>query len=448
MFQKFPLLGNKKQADKHQESQDCFNQISNTLRGKKTPFKSLLRGASSILFISLVAVSGCQKPPAPPAMPPMPVQTVVLHQSPIEDSSKYIATLKSRKSVTFGSEFTAYVQEIYVRSGDKVPAGKLLIKLRSNQEESSVKAQNSLSQAKAELVSASKQSYESYKAKLREAEANLKLAKNQYQRYEALFKEQMVSKNQLEQYENNLTRASQEYESIKSDMSSKQFSVLEAENNYKQASSQINEKKAIVEKLRVVAPFAGTVGDIPVKVGDSVYPQAQLLSLANIDQLEVYINVPADKISRLKIGSKVTLVDASGNSSAESEVFFISPTVSSDSQTVLVKALLNNPQGVFRDGQQIDCKIHWGEKMGILLPTPAISRFGTASFVFKIQRDGKKTSVKQTPVQLDGIQQNAYEVLSGLSDGDEIVLEGIQKLGDGSPVTILPPNQAPAKGSK
>ncbi|MDJ0625408.1 MAG: efflux RND transporter periplasmic adaptor subunit [Candidatus Caenarcaniphilales bacterium] len=390
-----------------------------------------------VVACSLVSCSGGWQPP--PQMP-VPVQTLKLKEQVVYDTSDFLAVLKSRKSVILSSEFTGVVSKILVKSGDLARKGQLLVQLRADSEFANLNSSKADSSSRVQSLNIAKQNLNSYKAQLKEAKDKLALAKKQFNRYQKLFEKQLVSKTQLEQYEDSLIQAQSEYDSISAEESMRFYEIERAKSQLNQSYSAINQQKAIIDKLKLTAPFSGTVGDIPVKEGDLVDSQTELITVANIQNLEVYVNIPAEKVSKLKIGSKIELLDYQGKVVGNADVSFISPTVDQDSQTILIKADYVNDKKLFRDEQEIRVRITWGEASGILLPVGAVNRFGRNTFVFvvnKVQKKKKsKNVVKQVEVQLGDIKDGFYQVISGLEVGQLVVTEGIEKLFDGSEVVF------------
>ena len=127
------------------------------------------------------------------------------------------------------------------------------------------------------------------------------------------------------------------------------------------------------------------------------------------------------------------------------QIIFISPRVTSNSQSIQAKASFDNSQGQLRDGQFIKANLIWQERPGVLIPTSAISRLGGATFVFVAQtqqpqpgqpeQSGQpKLVAKQKPVKLGAIQKNNYQVLEGLQPGEKVIFSGVQNLSDGAPI--------------
>ena len=121
-----------------------------------------------------------------------------------------------------------------------------------------------------------------------------------------------------------------------------------------------------------------------------------------------------------------------------SKISFISPSVNTETQTILIKSILYNKSEIFKADQSVKVRVIFNQTNGILAPTSAISHMAGQDFVFLITNKGKQQFVKQQPVTLGEIQGDKYVILSGLKSLDTIVSQGIQKLMDGMPVTAMP----------
>jgi RND family efflux transporter MFP subunit len=194
-----------------------------------------------------------------------------------------------------------------------------------------------------------------------------------------------------------------------------------------------------LDYYNINAPIAGIVGEVPVKVGDLVNSQTTVTSIRQNDQLEVNINVPVDRLSQLRVGTPVELLNQeTGELIGTSRVSFISPSAGTGTQTILVKAIYTNRNNQLRTDQIVRARVIWDQEAGVTVPTTAISRIGDQSFVFVVQEDisGDEPTwvAKQQPVELGSLQGQSYQVISGVNAGDRIVTEGVVKLRDGTPV--------------
>lgn len=203
------------------------------------------------------------------------------------------------------------------------------------------------------------------------------------------------------------------------------------------------EQQVELKFYEITAPFDGTVGNINVKVGDFVNQQTELTSIRRNDALEIAINIPIDKLSQVKRGTLVEILDNKAEVIGESRVAEIAPNANNENQTLLIKAVSSNPGNKLRTNQIVTARVIWEQDQGLTVPTTAVLRTGSQSFVFVVEnvnRDGKTTRIaRQRPVKLGTIQGQSFAVLSGLKDTDQIVVSGVVKLRDG--VGIIEPSQ-------
>jgi RND family efflux transporter MFP subunit len=185
----------------------------------------------------------------------------------------------------------------------------------------------------------------------------------------------------------------------------------------------------------VVAPRAGIVGDIPVRVGDRIVTTTPLTTVDRPGSLEAYIYVPVEKSADLKMNLPVQIVDASGAVLASSRITFISPQVDNTTQTVLAKATIVNANENLRTAQFIRARVIWGTQQKPVVPVLAVSRIGALYFAFVAEPDQKGGYVvHQKPLQVGQIVGNNYVVIDGVKPGDKVVISGTQFLIDGIPV--------------
>jgi len=154
-----------------------------------------------------------------------------------------------------------------------------------------------------------------------------------------------------------------------------------------------------------------------------------------------------DRSKNLKLGLPVKLVDENQKTIAETSVTFVSPQVDTDTQTVLAKALVQNPAAQLRIAQQVRAQITWGVHQGPLVPVLSVVRINGEFFVFVASRESNGTFARQKVLKLGEPLGNDYPVLSGLQGGEHIITSGTQFMQDGMPVaeqTAAPAGSKPA----
>lgn len=357
-----------------------------------------LIGALLLLALSVsaatLACSNNQAQNAQAAGPQaMPVKVQEARATAVDDASEYVATLKSRDSAVIMPQVEGQVTRIFVHSGETVTAGEPLMEIDPLKQQATVKSQQS---------------------SLAAQQANLAWAKQQYERAQGLYSAGVVSKQDLDQAKSTLDAAQAQMESL---------------------DAQVNEQQVQLHYYKVVAPWNGIVGDIPVHVGDRVTTSTQLTTVDKPGSLEVYVYVPIEHSSQLKMDLPVQVLDSDGKVLANSRISFISPQVDNTTQTVLVKARIANSKDALRQSQFIRARLIWGTHQSPEVPILAVSRLAGQYFAFVAEPEkGGSYVARQKPIEVGQTVGNDYEVRNGIKPGDKIIVSGTQFLLDGVPV--------------
>ncbi len=357
------------------------------------------RLACSLLVFGLAACGGKAKPPA---AQPAKVKLTTLAPQDVQQSGEFIAGLNSRSAVTLRPQVNAVVASIPVKPGQEVKAGTTLVQLDVSQQAA---------------VTAN------VRATVEARRAALKLAEVNYERVSKLAPSGVVSQ--------------QEYDQAAAQRASAQADLSAAE-------SQLRAQSVQSSYYRVTAPFDGIVGDLPVKVGDLVTPQTTITQFTQDRRLEANVNVPLLLAPRIDTQSVVQVLGPDDKPVVEARVTFISPAVDAATQTVLVKAVFENTQGM-RSSQYVRVRLVYGQRKALVVPVVAVTRQGGQPFVYVAgQASGKSGGLvaEQRPVQLGEVVGNDYVVAGGLKEGEQVVISGVQFVRNGAP---LQPEQLATK---
>lgn len=360
----------------------------------------------------------------------------------VQSSETYRARLESRRSINLQPRVQGQITQILTRSGTRVPSGTPIIQIDPREQQAAV------SSAKAAIGAAGSQT-ENAQATLKSLQADrlsrvadLRLNKQEYERDSQLRKEGAISQRELDQSQNRLDAAQANLNTINAQIQAQRAAVSQAQRALQQAQADAKEQQVQLQYYRITAPFTGTVGDIPVRVGDFVNTSTQLATITQNQPLEVNISVPIERAPELRKGMTVEILNAQGSVIGTGRVFFISPSVS-NTQSVLVKALFDNSKGQVRADESIDARVIWEQRQGVLIPVNSVARIAAETFVYVPEKqespEGKPQMVaKQRRVKLGRIRGNSYQVLDGLKPGEEIVVSGLINLRDGTPIMTQP----------
>jgi len=350
-----------------------------------------------VLPLVLFGVTACarQAAPPPPAMQAMPVQVNIVAPAAVPQFDEYVSTIRSRRSATINPQVDGNLVKINVRSGDHVRAGQLLMEIDP---------------AKQEATFASAKSTEQQKL------AVFEYNKIELERQRKLFEQGVTSRDALDQAEQAYKNSQADYEST--------VAISKSQNKQ-------------LAYYRITAPVDGIVGDIPVHLGDYVSATTMLTTIDENRDLEAYIYVPTERLSQLRRGLPVIILDNQENVLQHTSIDFVSPQVDDQLQGILVKAPVKADSAKVRNLQQIKARVVWSSAAIPVVPVLAVTRLGGQTFVYVATNEDGKFFARQRPITVGDTVGNNYAVLSGLHNGDKVIVSGTQFLVDGAPVQPL-----------
>ncbi len=323
---------------------------------------------------------------------PVAVSMTVLEPKPVDRTSEYVATVRSRRTTDVRPQVEGIVTRIFVKSGDRVAAGRPIAQVDPHKQEATLSGNEASRAAQ---------------------QAQLQLSREELKRQQALFDQGLVSRQVLDQ-----ARAA----------------VDTAAASLRSMEAHEQESRVELQYYRVTSPTAGVVGDIPVRVGDRVTTSTEITTVSDNAGLEAYVYVPIERASALKLGLPVRLMNDTGEVLAQTRIDFISPEVDDKTQGVLVKAQVPSDKG-FRTEQFVRAQIVWSTEPALTLPVTAVTRINGQYFAYVAEQGDKGGLVaRQRLVRLRPLAGADYMLESGLKAGDRLIVSGIQKVTDGVPV--------------
>jgi RND family efflux transporter MFP subunit len=326
-------------------------------------------------------------------MPATPVAVAAAHVEPIEDATEYVATLRSLRSTTVQPQVDGQITRIHVVSGQRVAQGAPLMQIDARRQQAAVSSQE---------------------AELAARQAAVAYARQQARRAAELLGAGAISKQEQEQADTALQTA---------------------EASLKALQAQVQQQQVQLRYYTISAPTAGIVGDIPVRVGMQVTTSTLLTTVDQNETLEVNVSVPLERSRELRNGLVMQIFSSDGQERlGATSIDFISPHVDDQTQSILVKGTLRNPDGRLRASQFVRARIVFKTVPGIVIPVVAVLRISGQYFAFVAEDAGGKLVAKQRAIKVGSIVGDNYVVNEGLKPNDRLVVSGVQKLADGAPI--------------
>ncbi|MBD0833436.1 efflux RND transporter periplasmic adaptor subunit [Aestuariibaculum sediminum] len=191
--------------------------------------------------------------------------------------------------------------------------------------------------------------------------------------------------------------------------------------------NQIETTGKIKENFPVFATVSGTVAEKLVEQGDYIKQGQPLLKIANLGTVWANFDVYENQIPQFKKGQEISVTaKAYPGKEFKGKVDFIDPVLSAKTRTVSLRVVLNNASGEFKPGMFVEAEVHdLGHKSSELLtvPSSAVLWTGKRSVVY-VKASSDQPVFQMKEIRLGNRLGEFYEVLDGLSYGDEIVTNG------------------------
>lgn len=189
---------------------------------------------------------------------------------------------------------------------------------------------------------------------------------------------------------------------------------------------ELKQTRAARERITYLAPVGGLVAEVLVSEGQYVEEGTPLYRVEDIRKLWVEAELYASETTNVRIGEKVDVsIPGITREPLSATVTFISPEYRDNAQVVILRALLDNSSLVYRPGMPAEVVIRHSERQAIALSTDAVIRSAGGAHVF-VMTD--KNTFERRMVRTGIEDAHRLEILSGLKEGEEVVVTGVYLL--------------------
>ena len=302
-----------------------------------------------------------------------PLVTVArVRKDQVFDTVEALGTAQANESVTINAKVTDTVRRVNFSDGDYVEAGTVLAEL-TNQEET---------------------------ASLAEARANLEDAQNDLRRQEDISAKGLGSKSALDSARSKVAAQQARYD-------------------------------AVVARLKdrlILAPFGGLLGFRQVSPGTMVSPNTSITTIDDISTIKLDFTVPEAFLGSMTQGARVIAQSVSyPGRNFEGLVKTVGSRIDPITRAATVRALVPNSDHALRPGMLLTVQVLTTQHLALVVPESAVFQVQNRAYVYRVE----DFVAHQQQVQVGGRHFGTAEVLTGLNDGDLIVVEGIVKLREG-----------------
>lgn len=312
-----------------------------------------------------------------PDLPVAKVRVITVSTTSFSRPIEISGTVEAVQSAVIAPKVSGVIEQMPVTLGSQVEKGELLVKISASE----------------------------ISAKVAQAEAYLAQAQRNYERETRL-----------------LAKGAAAPEAVKT-----------LEEQYRIAQAGLGEAKAMQGYTVITAPFAGQITRKTAKVGDMAMMGMALLVLENNEQLQVVASVPEAMAQQIKVGDSLPLMIPAAAFTTRGVVAEMARAADSASRTFLLKIGITDTDRV-RVGQYARVGIPGDDSPGLMVPPGAVTRIGQMERIFVVEDGRAVLRLIRTGEEHGG----RIEILSGLTSGEMVVVEGVEHLQDRQPVLVEP----------
>ena len=307
----------------------------------------------------------------------LPAEVITASKQSVPTYIEAVGSLKANESLILRPEITGRIDKIAFTEGNLVKKDTALVHFDASM----------------------------YRAQVNESKARVALSEAEYQRVNKLFKNGAISETHR-------------------DSALAQMQINEA---------QLEQAQVTLQKMTLRAPFTGIVGLRQFSPGDYVMAGTDMLEIVDIDSMKLDFRIPEIYLPQVAQGQTLSInLSAFPSEAFEGKVIAISPQISEQGRSILVRAILPNKDKKLRPGLFAKVQLLVKQEDLIVVPEEALIPQGNGYLVY-LYKDDKVTPA---PVQL-GQRMKGTIAISGIEEGDVVITAGQLKLQPGSPITPI-----------
>jgi membrane fusion protein (multidrug efflux system) len=383
--------------------------------------KAMFAGAASTLLLCAGVLAGCGKKEAAPAGPPpaMPVSVVKVEETNVPITGEWVGTMDGYVNAQIQPQAAGYLVRQDYREGSQVAKDQVLFEIDPRP------FQAALDQAQGQLG---------------QAQAQLGLAQINVNRDTPLSEAHAIAKSQLD---NEVQQKAQ------------------AEASVKTAEAAVETAKLNLGFCQVRSLISGVAGQATTQVGNLVNTQSVLTSVSQLNPIKVYFSISDSEYlalahrattngaDLLRGASKVPLTLTLSNGDEYPQkgyIAFVDRQLNSQTGAIRIAAAFPNPGNILRPGQFGRIKAETEVRHNaILVPQAAVTELQGQQQVYTVTSDNK---AHVNNVTLGPQFGNNWVIESGLDNGATVIIDNVQKLREGAPVSPQEAKTPPTPASQ
>jgi RND family efflux transporter MFP subunit len=415
---------------------------------KRLSRKVLAALTASVCVLILGGCGQTSTAQGPPQMPPPEVEVAPVAQEDVEVRAEWVATIDGSVNAQIQPQVMGYLVKQNYQEGAYVRKGQALFEIDPRPFQALVdQARGQLAQAESQVILAQSQVAQA-ESQVAQSEAQLVKAELDVKRDTPLVTARAIPQSQLDTETQARVAADAGVKASRSNVLASQATVKTAQAAVQSAKASLDQAELNLGFTKVRSLIDGIAGIAQTQIGNLVKTDSVLTTVSQLNPVRVYFPISEQEYLAISAKSgranadnllynpKAPLLDlilTNGETYGQKgKVIFADRQVDPQTGTIRIAAAFDNPGNVLRPGQFARIRTIIGRKPGaLLIPQRAVTELQGNHHVAVVGSDNK---VKIRSVKLGQVVGSRYVINEGLQAGERVIVEGLAKAQDGSPV--------------
>ena len=377
---------------------------------------------------------------------PNPVRVETVKPLVLEASVSYTGTIEPYEEIMVYPRVAGQLTNYSVYPGDRVTAGQPIATLDASELTTGVaEAAAEVSTMETDLEM-SKIEVDEQRSAIAQIEADLDYLNLKKDRFARLVKDGVISQDEFDVVDSEVRSKEANLKQARVKLARMGAMVTNNRAKINQAKAKVDTAKVMQDYTTINSPISGIVQERNVDPGVVVQPSMGIVKIGNYDRVRLQANVAQSDAVNINPGATVVAtVPGSNIPPIKGKITSIFPQANSQTRTVTVEAVIDNPDGQLLSGKFLEMKIVTARKPNaITVPQAAVVEFQDQPSVWVVEGD----TVTAQPVTLGMSTGDRIEVIGGLESGQAVVTSGQHRLVENAPVAVINQSERPIASNK
>ena len=377
---------------------------------------------------------------------PNPVRVEIVKPQVLEASVSYTGTIKPYEEIMVYPRVAGQLTNYSVYPGDRVTAGQPIATLDASELTTGVAEAMAEVNTMETALEMSKIEVDEQRSAIAQIEADLDYLNLKKDRFARLVKDGVISQDEFDVVDSEVRSKEAALKQARVKLARMEAQVTSDRAKINQALAKVDTANVMQGYTTITSPISGIVQERSVDPGVVVQPSMGIVKIGDYSRVRLQANVAQQDAVNIRPGATVlATVPGSNMPPIKGKITSIFPQTNSQTRTVTVEAVIDNPDGQLLSGQFLEMKIVTARKPNaITIPQAAVVEFQDQPSVWVVEGD----TVTAQPVSLGMSTGDRVEITSGLESGQAVVTSGQNRLVENASVAVINQSDQPIATNK